>query len=73
MEGRGVQKLIHYPIPTHLQKAFTGKASDCVNAISFADRVVSLPIYPELTDEEVRHVAESCVLSLGAEGKCGSV
>ncbi len=55
----GIQALIHYPIPAHLQKAYaylgykTGTLPVCEHA---AKRILSLPIYPELTDEQVDFV-----------------
>ncbi len=57
MEQNGVGTLIHYPIPPHRQKAF-GEW----NHLSFPvtemihDTVVSIPISPVMTDEEVQEV-----------------
>ena len=56
LAAAGVQCLIHYPVPIHLQKAFgdLGYAAGAFpNAEALCDSVFSLPIYPELTDEEV--------------------
>ncbi|HEV2915745.1 MAG TPA: DegT/DnrJ/EryC1/StrS family aminotransferase [Pyrinomonadaceae bacterium] len=56
----GVQTGIHYPVPVHLQPAY---ASLGYGPGSFpeterqASRVLSLPMYPELTDEQLNHVA----------------
>lgn len=56
----GVQTAIHYPIPVHLQPAHAdlgyGPGSFPVSERAAAE-VLSLPLYPELTDEQVRHVA----------------
>jgi len=52
---------IHYPRPLHLQKAyeFMGhKRGAFPVAEQAADRVLSLPNYPEMTDEMVGFVAE---------------
>jgi dTDP-3-amino-3,4,6-trideoxy-alpha-D-glucose transaminase len=62
LEGRGVTTLIHYPIPVHLQAAYgdLGKrAGDFPTAEACAREILSLPIFPELSDEEARHVAAS--------------
>ncbi|MEI6572505.1 MAG: DegT/DnrJ/EryC1/StrS family aminotransferase [Alphaproteobacteria bacterium] len=53
---------IHYPIPIHLQ-ACASKLGYGLGSFprteADAKRILSLPIYPELTDEEVAYVAES--------------
>jgi dTDP-4-amino-4,6-dideoxygalactose transaminase len=59
MKERGIGTLIHYPIPLHLQPAFApmgGKVGDMPVAERAAAEVVSLPLYPELTDAQVREV-----------------
>jgi len=57
-----VQGLIHYPIPAHLQKAYAylnHKAGDLPATENVTKRIVSLPMYPELTNDEVDYVIES--------------
>lgn len=47
---------LHYPVPCHLQKAYAHlgyKQGDCPNAEYLAEYCVSLPMYAELTDEQV--------------------
>jgi len=51
-----IKSLIHYPIPVSKQKAFTGKALKNLNAESLCKRIVSIPICPELTDNEVDYI-----------------
>jgi len=50
----------HYPVPVHLQPAYAGRIalgrSGCEETESAAREVLSLPIYPELTDAEVETV-----------------
>jgi dTDP-4-amino-4,6-dideoxygalactose transaminase len=56
----GVSTLIHYPEPIHGHAPYTELGRGGVpltNAEELSRRVVSLPIYPELTDAEVEHVA----------------
>jgi dTDP-4-amino-4,6-dideoxygalactose transaminase len=58
----GVGTLIHYPIPLHLQPAFAslgGKPGDLPVAEAAAREILSLPLYPELTDAQVRRVARN--------------
>ncbi len=57
----GVQTGVHYPIPIHLQPAYASlghKAGDFPEAESQASRVLSLPMFAELTDEQIESVAE---------------
>jgi dTDP-4-amino-4,6-dideoxygalactose transaminase len=62
LADHGVSTLIHYPVPLHLQEAYAdiglGPGSYSVSE-QLAHEVLSLPIFPELTDEEARHVADS--------------
>ncbi len=47
---------LHYPVPCHLQKAYSGlgyKAGDFPNSEYLAAHCLSLPMYAELTDEEL--------------------
>jgi dTDP-4-amino-4,6-dideoxygalactose transaminase len=55
----GVETKVHYPIPIHLQKpalALGYKKGDFPVAESQSERILSLPIYPEITDEDVHYV-----------------
>lgn len=62
LEERGVQSLIHYPIPAHHQRALTGIRAD-VNGLnaaeSHASRCLSLPCAPHLTDDDVTRVVDA--------------
>lgn len=58
----GVMTLIHYPLAVHQQPSHAHLARGPVpleNAIALAGEVLSLPLYPELTDGEVEHVASA--------------
>jgi dTDP-4-amino-4,6-dideoxygalactose transaminase len=61
LQQQGIQTGIHYPTPIHLQGAYRwcnqGPGSFPV-AERCAREVLSLPIYPELTDAQVRRVAK---------------
>lgn len=57
-----IQTGIHYPVPVHLQPAYASlqyKAGDFPEAERQARRVLSLPMYPELTDGQLTRVAEA--------------
>ena len=52
---------IHYPVPIHLQKGFKHlgyNMGDFPVAEKFSKEILSLPIFPELTEKEVRKVCE---------------
>jgi dTDP-4-amino-4,6-dideoxygalactose transaminase len=58
----GVQSGIHYPIPIHLQKAYAElnvPRGTFVRTERAADRILSLPMFPELTGEQIAFVVES--------------
>lgn len=62
LEKRGIQTLIHYPYPIHLQDSykFLGyKNGDLPVTESIANQIVSLPIYPELKDDEVEYIVNT--------------
>jgi dTDP-4-amino-4,6-dideoxygalactose transaminase len=67
---RNIGTGIHYPVPVHLQEAceFLGyRRGDLPVTERLADEVLSLPMYPELTDDEVELVAtevKECLASL---------
>ena len=65
LSGQGIGTAIHYPIPIHLQDAAMelGYAEGSFPvAEQQAERILSLPIYPELTLDEITYVA-NCIRS----------
>lgn len=59
LQSRGIPTEIYYPKPLHLQKAFAylgHKPGDFPESEAAGLEVLSLPIYPELTDEQQRSV-----------------
>lgn len=59
LETAGVQTGIHYPVPVHLQPAYLGRirlgSALPVTEIA-ARRIVSLPMFPELSQDKYRYV-----------------
>ena len=65
LKERGVETLIHYPIPPHLQEAFDGALSrgelrygPLPIAEKLAKTELSIPMGPSMTDEQVSYVIE---------------
>jgi dTDP-4-amino-4,6-dideoxygalactose transaminase len=60
LKEQGLQTLIHYPIPPHLSKAYADKQDrrlvDCPISSQLSTRVMSLPIGPQMTVEEINFV-----------------
>ena len=61
LEASGIQTVIHYPKPIHLQAAFQDLGygpGDFPVTERLANKVLSLPMYAELTLEQIERVAE---------------
>jgi len=57
---RGIQTGIHYPIPCHLQKPYRRYAAERLPVVEeSAGRIISLPLYPQMTESEVDRVTEA--------------
>lgn len=60
LAAMGIQTQIHYPIPPHLQEAYSDlnyRRGDFPIAETLADQVLSLPIGPHLSMEQAKQVA----------------
>ena len=57
---QGIATAIHYPVPVHEQGAYRGRTpvgpSGCAETGRAAGEVMSLPIFPEITDAQVERV-----------------
>jgi len=62
LAAAGVQTGIHYPVPIHLQPAYSSlgyRAGDFPETEKQSQHVLSLPMFAELTDEQINLVAEA--------------
>ena len=60
LTAQGVETLVHYPIPIPRQPAFAAFApAACPIAARVCDEIVSLPLHPRMTDDDVATVAEA--------------
>jgi dTDP-4-amino-4,6-dideoxygalactose transaminase len=62
LKVNNIQAAFHYPHPCHLQKAYDHlnyKVGDMPNSEYLAKHCVSLPMFPELKEEEVNHVIKT--------------
>ncbi|MGQ9455881.1 MAG: DegT/DnrJ/EryC1/StrS family aminotransferase [Armatimonadota bacterium] len=62
LKDRGIGSGVHYPIPLHLQPAYAflgGREGDHPVSERYAKEIVSIPMYPELTEEQILEVAAS--------------
>ena len=65
LADKGIQTVIHYPIPPHMQKCYASSDALVINSagLPITERIhreeLSLPCNPALTDEEVDYIIEA--------------
>lgn len=62
LEDKGIHTLIHYPIPIHLQGAYSDlgfKEGDYPIAERIADQELSIPLYPGMDNEDIEYVIDA--------------
>ncbi len=62
LDGRSIGNAVHYPCPIHMQPAYSsiGQAKGMFPAAeTAAQRVISLPMYPELSKEQLSEVCDA--------------
>ena len=66
---QGVGTGLHYPVPVHLQPAYAGRIAlaggELPETEASAQEILSLPMYPELTEESVERVIRAICASPG--------
>lgn len=71
LKGQGIPSMVYYPTPMHRQKAYGDPGlpdSDCPVAGKLCDTVLSLPMHPYISLEEINEVCNAVKTSL-ASGK----
>lgn len=61
LQQNGIATGLHYPVPLHLQDAYNElgyEKGDFPAAEKAAKRILSLPMYPELTEAQIRYVCD---------------
>jgi len=70
LAARGIETVVHYPKPVYLQPAYSSLGCPprtCPNAERACERVLSLPMRPDLTAEQVAYVANSVKEIVGSK------
>lgn len=60
----GIPSMVYYPVPMHLQKAFTylgHKNGDFPVSENLCARVLSLPMHTELTENQLTHITQTLI------------
>lgn len=68
LKAAGIETGIHYPVPLHRQSAWLhryGESPPLPRAERLAQEILSLPVFPDLTDAEVERVADGVVEFFG--------
>jgi UDP-2-acetamido-2-deoxy-ribo-hexuluronate aminotransferase len=69
LHADGIPTAVHYPLPIHLQPAYAHLSAPerCPVAVHMAQRVLSLPMGPYLSDADACRVAEALMRATGAD------
>jgi dTDP-4-amino-4,6-dideoxygalactose transaminase len=62
LNGKGIATGLHYPSPIHLQQAYAHlgyREGDFPVAERFAREILSLPMFAEISDEQIDYVANN--------------
>lgn len=67
LKAAGVPTAVHYPRPLHHQPAYAqyARPEDCPHSIAAAERVMSLPMSADLSDEQLNRVVTALTAALG--------
>jgi dTDP-4-amino-4,6-dideoxygalactose transaminase len=69
LTAEGIQTGVHYPVPAHLQPAYSDlgyQRGAFPESEKAAEEVLSLPLYPEMTDDQIQKVSQAVIMSLAA-------
>jgi UDP-2-acetamido-2-deoxy-ribo-hexuluronate aminotransferase len=68
MKSAGVPTAIYYPRPLHLQPAYRDQHDGTTLPVSedLAERILALPIHPDLTEADAAHICDSLLAAVAA-------
>ncbi len=60
LKEAGIPTAVHYPVPMHLQPAYQElcKAESCIESVKAANRVMSLPMHPDLNNSNQQLISD---------------
>lgn len=62
LKDKGIGSSVYYPLPLHVQECFKDlgyKPEDCPVSMCASNQALSLPIYPELQEKEIKKVVDT--------------
>lgn len=62
LKNKGIITIVHYPVPLHYQKAYHDlgyEKGDFPISEKYADEILSLPLYPELTEQQIEQTCQA--------------
>jgi dTDP-4-amino-4,6-dideoxygalactose transaminase len=63
LSDQGINTLIHYPVPVHMQPAYQGRITTAPGGLPITERIcseiLSLPMHPQLGDDDVAAVCDA--------------
>ena len=71
LQERGIASMVYYPVPMHMQKAYTDpryKEGDFPVTEDLSRNVMSLPMHTELTDEQLAYVVNGVIEAISDKG-----
>ncbi len=72
LAAAGIATGLHYPVPLHLQRAYAGlgyRPGDLPRTEQAAQRILSLPMFPQLTDSQITATVAAIAAHLGSPAK----
>jgi dTDP-4-amino-4,6-dideoxygalactose transaminase len=70
LKSKGIETGIHYPTPIHLQGAFrkSNQTEIFLNSENFANEILSLPIFPGMSNSQIEYVATNVIEAVHTHG-----
>jgi len=61
LKEKGIGTAVHYPIPIHRQPVYKPVTANtrCPVAEELAEQVMSLPVHPQVTDEQLKYICDT--------------